>query len=53
MILFNHSDREFKIESGNKVAQMIVEKIYMPRPMEVEKLDVTDRNTGGFGSTGI
>ena len=53
VILFNHSDEEFKIASGDRVAQLILERISTPEVVEVEDLDETERNAGGFGSTGV
>jgi dUTP pyrophosphatase len=52
VILFNHSSTAFQIRRGDKVAQLICEKITYPEICEVQALDTTERNTGGFGSTG-
>ena len=38
---------------GDRVAQVIIEKITETEIIEVEDLNVTDRGSGGFGSTGI
>ncbi|KAJ8311502.1 hypothetical protein KUTeg_010857 [Tegillarca granosa] len=40
------------IGEGDRIAQLICEKIYMPELKEHAKLDDTDRGEGGFGSTG-
>lgn len=53
VLLFNHSDVDFKINHGDRIAQLILEKIITPPVVEVESLDATERNTGGFGSTGV
>jgi dUTP pyrophosphatase len=53
VILFNFSDRDFKISAGDRVAQLILERIVTPDVLEVEDLDVTVRGAGGFGSTGV
>ncbi len=37
---------------GDRVAQMVIQKVYQARLKVVEKLDETERNTGGFGHTG-
>ncbi|KAG2237290.1 hypothetical protein INT48_009023 [Thamnidium elegans] len=37
---------------GDRIAQLIIEKIYTPEVVEVESLDASDRGVGGFGSTG-
>jgi len=52
VILFNHSNTPFQIRRGDKVAQLICENITYPEICEVQALDITERNTGGFGSTG-
>jgi len=52
VILFNHSDDEFRIEPGDRIAQLILERIVTPPILEVEDLDATSRGEGGFGSTG-
>ncbi|KAK1553563.1 hypothetical protein Q3G72_000452 [Acer saccharum] len=53
VILFNHSDVDFEIKVGDRIAQLIIEKIVTPDVLEVEDLDSTVRGEGGFGSTGV
>ncbi|MCL7031396.1 hypothetical protein MKW94_029975 [Papaver nudicaule] len=53
VILFNHSDVDFHVKMGDRVAQLIIEKIITPEVEEVEDLDSTVRGSGGFGSTGV
>lgn len=53
VILFNHSDVDFEVKVGDRIAQLIIEKIVTPNVMEVEDLDATVRGAGGFGSTGV
>lgn len=53
VILFNHSDVDFEVKVGDRIAQLIIEVIMMPDVAEVEDLDATIRGAGGFGSTGI
>lgn len=53
VILINLGKKEFKIEKGMKIAQMIVNKVEKIEFEEVPKLDKTKRNEGGFGSTGV
>ncbi|KAF8409948.1 hypothetical protein HHK36_002467 [Tetracentron sinense] len=52
VILFNHSDVDFEVKPGDRIAQLIIEKIITPEVLEVEDLDSTVRGVGGFGSTG-
>ena len=53
VILFNHGDVDFEIKRGDRVAQLILERICMAGVQEVEELFETKRGTGGFGSTGV
>ncbi|VVB04578.1 unnamed protein product [Arabis nemorensis] len=53
VILFNHSDVNFEVKLGDRIAQLIIEKIVTPEVIEVEDLDSTVRGEGGFGSTGV
>jgi len=52
VLLFNHSDTPFIVNRGDKIAQLICEKIYYPKLELVEELDDTWRGARGFGSTG-
>jgi len=52
VVLFNHLDKPFQVNKGDRIAQFIVEKICMPRLVEAEELDKTERGAGGFGSSG-
>ena len=51
VILFNHCDVEFNIKVGDRIAQLILEKIEIAKVEEVESLDETVRGDGGYGST--
>lgn len=53
VLLFNHSDADFEVKLGDRIAQLIIEKIFTPDVTEVEDLDPSVRGEGGFGSTGI
>ncbi len=48
----NHSDSEYVIHKGDRIAQMIIMPTYQFKPQPVDILDTTDRGAGGFGSTG-
>jgi hypothetical protein len=50
--LFNHADTAFEIKKGDRIAQLILEKIVTPPVLEVESLEETERGSGGYGSTG-
>ena len=50
--LINLSDEPITFEAGDKVAQMLIQKVEYPNIVEVEELSDADRGTGAFGSTG-
>ena len=50
--LFNLSRCAMSIVKGQKIAQIVLKKIATPELEVVERLDVTERGDGGFGSTG-
>ena len=53
VLLFNFNETDFEVKKGDRIAQLICERIYMPELQELEKLDETVRGDGGFGSTGV
>lgn len=53
VVLFNFGTEDFIVEKGDRVAQLILEKISMVDAIEVEELTDTERGAGGFGSTGV
>ena len=52
-ILFNFCNEDFVLNQGDKVAQLIFEKIKTPTVKEVDSLEETGRGDRGYGSTGI
>ncbi|KAJ7311015.1 hypothetical protein JRQ81_006611 [Phrynocephalus forsythii] len=52
VVLFNFGKEPFKVKKGDRIAQLICERIYYPELEEVQVLDETERGSGGFGSTG-
>ena len=53
VVLFNFGDEDFTVNVGDRVAQLVLEKICMADAVEVEELTETERGAGGFGSTGV
>lgn len=53
VILFNHSAKDFVVNVGDRIAQLILERVATPEVKEVAELDDTTRASGGFGSTGV
>jgi len=43
---------EFKVERGDRIAQLVIQAVEIAQFVVVEKLPDSDRGTGGFGSTG-
>ena len=52
VILINHSQTDFSIEKGMKIAQLVIKPVIEADICEVQTLSDTHRSTGGFGSTG-
>lgn len=53
VVLFNLGQEAFEIQPGDRIAQLVLEKIVMASVQEVDELDETVRGAGGFGSTGV
>ncbi len=56
VILLNTSDVEYEVEDGERIAQLIIEKIAIPDLFVVGHIDdlgSTERGEKGFGSTGL
>ena len=52
VILFNFGEEKFEIESGDRIAQMVLSKVYRAEIVESELLNESIRGEGGFGHTG-
>ena len=52
VILVNLSNADFKIENGERIAQLVIAKHERATWLEVNQLNETTRGEGGFGSTG-
>ncbi len=52
IILINFSKEEFIIQPGERIAQLILSKVYKARLEETEELNNSNRGEGGFGHTG-
>lgn len=53
VILANLGDEPFVVERGMRVAQMVIARTCRADIVEVEELSETERQFGGFGSTGL
>src|SRR5688572_12590263 len=52
VLLVNLSNEPFAIQNGERIAQLIIATYVRANWEEVKELSVTERNEGGFGSTG-
>lgn len=43
----------YQIKKGDRIAQMVICKLMQAELAEVSELDITQRNKGGFGSSGV
>jgi dUTP pyrophosphatase len=53
VILANYSTKPFEVRHGDRIAQLIMERISMADPVEVDELPDTVRSSAGWGSTGV
>lgn len=52
ILLFNHTDQDFAVKKGDRIAQLLIQKIQQVDFIPVDNLDDTSRGDQGFGSTG-
>ena len=52
IIIFNHSNTDFEINNGDRIAQMVLSPVMKIQFEETDDLSKTLRGEGGFGSTG-
>ncbi len=52
VILFNTSQEDYLIKKGDKIAQVLIQKVEEAEIKEVSELSETSRGGGGYGSTG-
>ena len=53
IIVMNWGQRPFTIRRGDRIAQMVITRVYRAQLIEVNDLDSTRRGEGGFGHSGI
>ncbi len=53
IILANFSDDDFEVSKGDRIAQLVVSKVFQAEIIETKNLSETQRSDGGFGHTGI
>ena len=52
VLLINHGDTPFPIRRGERIAQMVIAPVVQAELVPADSLTVTERGSGGFGSTG-
>lgn len=53
VLLINFSDKDFVINDGERIAQMVIARYEQVEFKSVEELDETERGEGGYGHTGV
>ncbi len=53
IILINWGEAPFVVRMGDRIAQMVLSKVYRANFQSVEALDATKRGEGGFGHSGV
>ena len=53
VILINHGTENFVVSNGDRIAQLVIAPVQMATLEQVDELDETGRNEGGFGHTGF
>lgn len=53
VLLINLSDKEFVINDGERIAQMVIARHEQVEFIPVDVLDETERGAGGYGHTGV
>ncbi len=52
VILYNYTNAGYYVRKGDRIAQLVIQKVELPEPVEVPYLDDTERGEGGLGHTG-
>lgn len=52
VVLFNSSDEPFEVRVGDRIAQLVIQKVELANFIQSSSLEETSRGEGGFGSTG-
>lgn len=51
--VINLGQAPYTVQRGDRIAQMVIHRVFRPHIRVVEHLDKTDRDSGGFGHTGV
>jgi len=53
VLLVNHGDKLVPVRRGDRIAQLVIQRVERAELIEVNELPVSERGAGGFGSTGV
>ena len=53
VLLVNHGDKPVTVRRGDRIAQLVIQRVERAEPIEVRELPASERGAGGFGSTGV
>jgi dUTP pyrophosphatase len=53
ILMINHGEKPISIKNGQRIAQLIVSRVYKATLEEVDELPASSRQGGGFGHTGL
>lgn len=51
VLMTNSGNNPYAIGAGDKIAQLLIQPVSLMLPVDVDELDETERNNGGFGSS--
>jgi len=53
VLLINHGAAPVAVHRGDRIAQLVIQRVERVEPIEVVELPASQRSAGGFGSTGV
>lgn len=53
VLLINHGAAPVAVRRGDRIAQLVLQRVERAQPIEVVELPASERGAGGFGSTGV
>ena len=53
VLLVNHGDKPVPVRRGDRIAQLVIQRVERAELTEVNDLPASERGAGGFGSTGV
>src|SRR5215468_9467700 len=53
VLLVNHGDQPVAVRRGDRIAQLVIQRVERAEVIQVDELPASERGAGGFGSTGV